>query len=396
MSTTQHPDYTSTLRACFISYIIQAIVNNFIPLLFLTFQETYGISLSRITILITFNFAVQLTVDMISPKFIDKIGYRASMLSAHFFVFIGLICLTVLPDCLPDPFVGLLIAVTLYAIGGGLLEVLVSPITEALPTENKEKTMSLLHSFYCWGHVGVVLISTLFFTVFGIQHWKIMALLWSIVPLFNFILFTKVPLLSLLSEEERGYSLKELCSQSIFWLMLLIMFCAGASEHAISQWASTFAEKGLHISKTLGDLAGPMFFAALMGFARLLYGRYGDKIDLSQTMLTSSGLCVFSYLLISLCPIPAISLLACGICGFSVGIMWPGAYSIASASMKQGGTLLFALLALAGDLGCSVGPTLVGIISDARGGNLKNGILFATLFPALMIAGLCCVKSKRR
>lgn len=395
MTTTGQPNYNLTLYACFIGYIVQAIVNNFIPLLFLTFQDTYHISLSKITLLITFNFAVQLTVDMISPKFIDKIGYRTSMIIAHIFAVAGFIGLTVLPDSLPNPFAGLLISVSLYAVGGGLLEVLVSPVVEALPTENKEKTMSLLHSFYCWGHVGVVLISTLFFFLFGIANWKIMALCWAVVPFCNIILFAKAPMLPLLSEDEKGYTLKELSAQPIFWLMLLIMFCAGSSEQAVSQWASTFAEKGLQVSKTIGDLTGPMFFAILMGTSRLIYGKYGDKMDLHKTMVLSSCLCIASYLVISLSPVPAISLLACGICGFSVGIMWPGAFSIASASIKRGGTLLFALLALAGDLGCGGGPTFVGMISDANGGNLKTGILVAIIFPLFMIIGLLCVKKTR-
>lgn len=392
MANTKQPNYTKTLYACFIGYIVQAIVNNFIPLLFLTFQDSYDISLSKITLLITFNFAVQLTVDMLSPKFIDKIGYRAAMILAHVFAVAGFISLTVLPDILPSPFVGLLLSVSLYAVGGGLLEVLVSPVVEALPTQNKEKTMSLLHSFYCWGHVGVVLISTLFFFLFGIANWKIMALCWAIVPFCNILLFSKAPMLPLLSEEEKGCTLKELCAQPIFWLLLLIMFCAGSSEQAVSQWASTFAEKGLQVSKTVGDLAGPMFFAILMGTSRLLYGKYGDKMDLYKTMVLSSCLCIASYLVISLSPIPAISLLACGICGFSVGIMWPGAFSIAAASLKRGGTLLFALLALAGDLGCGGGPTFVGMISNANNGNLKTGILVAIVFPVFMIIGLWCIK----
>ena len=388
MTSNKHPNYTITLYACFIGYIVQAIVNNFIPLLFLTFQDTYGISLSKITLLITFNFAVQLTVDMISPRFIDKIGYRASMILAHVFAVAGFISLTILPEALPSPFAGLLLSVTLYAVGGGLLEVLVSPVVEALPTDNKEKAMSLLHSFYCWGHVGVVLISTLFFHFFSIHNWKIMALLWAIVPLFNIILFTKVPMCSLLSDDEAGNSLMELFRMPLFWLMMLLMFCSGSSEQAVSQWASTFAEKGLQVSKTIGDLTGPMFFAILMGTARLLYGKYGEKLNIRKAMFLSALLCIASYLLISLSPLPILSLLGCGICGFSVGIMWPGTFSIASASIKRGGTLLFAMLALAGDLGCSGGPTFVGLISDAFEGNLKCGILAAVIFPALLIIGL--------
>lgn len=393
--TTDKPNYTLTLYASFIGYIVQAIVNNFIPLLFLTFHDTYNISLSNITMLITFNFAVQLAVDFLSAGFIDKIGYKASIILAHIFAVAGFICLTILPEILPSPFAGLMISVVIYAVGGGLLEVLVSPIVEALPTDNKEKTMSMLHSFYCWGHVGVVLLSTLFFHFAGIHNWKIMALLWALVPLCNIFLLWKAPILSLLSEGETGYTFMELLKKPIFWLMLLIMVCAGASEQAVSQWASTFAEQGLQVSKTIGDLAGPMLFAILMGSSRLIYGKYGEKINLKKAMLLSCLLCIASYLLISLSPIPALSLLGCGICGFSVGLMWPGAFSIASATMKRGGTLLFALLALAGDLGCSGGPTFVGLISGAYGDNLKVGILAAIVFPVLMIVGLLLIRNKK-
>lgn len=389
------PNYQKTTVACFVGYIVQAIVNNFIPLLFLTFHTSYGIPLSQITMLITFNFILQLTIDMLSAGFIDRIGYRASAILAHAFAAVGLFSLTFLPEILPSPFMGLLLSVTIYAIGGGLLEVLISPIVEALPSANKKKSMSLLHSFYCWGHVGVVLLSTLFFHFFGIENWKIMAAIWALVPLVNLIVFTKVPMCSLLAENEKGYSLKELFSKPIFWLMMLLMLCAGASEQAVSQWASTFAEQGLHVSKTIGDLAGPMFFAVLMGTSRLLYGKYGEKLHLPKTMLLSSLLCVVSYLMISLSPWPMLSLLGCGICGFSVGILWPGTFSIASASLNRGGTLLFALLALAGDMGCSGGPTYVGFVSSVFEDNFKLGILTALIFPVLMIIGVLIYRKRK-
>lgn len=387
-----HPKYQKTITACFIGYMVQAIVNNFVPLLFLTFHTTYHISLSKITLLITVNFVLQLIIDLLSAGFIDKIGYRASAIIAHIFTGAGLVLLTILPDALPSPFLGLLLSVMIYAIGGGLLEVLLSPIVEALPTANKEKTMSLLHSFYCWGHVGVVLLSTAFFYFCGTANWKILALFWALVPILNIALFAKAPILTLISEEGTGYSFRELVAQPVFWLMMLVMLCAGASEQSVSQWASTFAEQGLNVNKTVGDLAGPMFFAILMGTARLLYGKYGEKINLQKAILLSSLLCIISYLMISLSPDPVLSLLGCGICGFSVGILWPGAFSIASASLKRGGTLLFAMLALAGDMGCSGGPTYVGLISGHFNDNLKVGILAAVLFPALLIIGIAAHK----
>lgn len=387
--------YGHTIKACFVAYIVQAIVNNFVPLLFLIFQATYQIPLSEITLLITFNFVIQLSVDLLAARFVDKIGYRISIVMAHIMSALGLVLLAVLPDILPNAFAGLLLAVMVYAIGGGLLEVLVSPIVESCPTDNKETAMSMLHSFYCWGHVGVVLLSTLFFTVFGTENWKVLALLWAAVPALNCLLFLRVPMYTLLEEGDPGLSMRDLFANKMFWVIMLLMICAGASEQAVSQWASTFAESGLKVSKTVGDLAGPMFFAILMGASRFFYGKYGERIDLIKFMKLSSVLCIFSYLLISLSPFPALSLVGCGLCGLSVGILWPGSFSIASQVIPRGGTVLFALLALGGDIGCSGGPTFAGMVSSMAKGNLHMGILAAVVFPILMLLGTIIVKSAR-
>jgi len=381
-------NYKSTIYACFVGYIVQAIINNFAPLLFLTFQDSYGISLSKITFLVTFNFLFQLAVDLIAAVVIDKIGYRVASVAAHVFAAAGLISMAFLPEVLPDPFVGLMISVVIYALGGGLLEVLISPMVEACPTDNKEAAMSLLHSFYCWGHVGVVLLSTMFFVTVGIEHWKVLAVLWAVVPMVNGIVFTRVPIAKLLSDEDKGMSIKELVSGKAFWIFILLMFCAGSCEQAVSQWASAFAEKGLNISKTLGDLAGPMLFAICMGVARVLYSKIGEKLHLRAAMVFCGLLCLGSYLIISLSPIPLIGLIGCGICGFSVGLLWPGTFSLAAVGLPRGGTAMFALLALAGDLGCSMGPTLVGRVSAAMGDDLKKGILAAIVLPVLLLVAL--------
>lgn len=377
--------YKSTIRACFVGYIIQAIVNNFAPLLFLTFQSSYGISLSKITLLIAINFGVQLVTDMVAAKFVDKIGYKKSSIFAHILCAVGLISLIFLPELFNDAFIGLLIAVIIYAVGGGLLEVIISPIVEACPTDNKEKAMSLLHSFYCWGYAGVVLLSTLFFSVFGINNWKYLTAVWAVIPIANAINFISVPVNTLLGDSEKADTLVTLLKNKFFWLMAIIMICAGASEQAVSQWASTLAEKGLGVSKTVGDLAGPLLFAVSMGLSRVFYGKFGEKINLTGFMIISSVLCVVSYLLISLSPYPVLGFIGCGLCGISVGIMWPGTFSIATSTIKKGGTLMFALLALAGDLGCSLGPALVGMSSSLLSDNLKMGILTAIVFPVLMI-----------
>lgn len=380
--------YNKTLYACFIGYIVQAIVNNFVPLLFLTFHSGYGIPMTQIKLLITFNFGLQLLVDILSVTFVDRIGYRASMIIAHLCAVTGFVFLTILPDICRSAFAGLLIAVAVYAVGGGLLEVLVSPIVEACPAKNKEKAMSLLHSFYCWGHVAVVLVSTIFFQMFGIQYWKIMACIWAVVPFINMIFFTKVPIASLMNEGEKGLTVKQLFHNKIFWVLRVMMICAGASEQAVSQWASVFAETGLGVSKTIGDLAGPMLFALLMGSARAFYGKCGEQIDLEHFMTGSCILCIIAYFCISLVPSPIVGFIGCVLCGLSVGIMWPGVFSKAAASVAKGGTAMFALLALAGDIGCSGGPTVVGMVSSVLDNNLKTGILAGVIFPVLLLTGI--------
>lgn len=389
--------YNKTITACFVGYIVQAIINNFVPLLFLTFERTYQIPLSQITLLVTINFGVQLFVDLLSVKLVDKIGYRASMVIAHLCSAAGLVLLTILPEVMSSSFLGILTAVVVYAIGGGLLEVLVSPIVEACPSDHKEKAMSMLHSFYCWGHVGVVALSTLYFYIVGISNWKILAVIWAVIPLANALAFTKVPIAPLLPEGESGLRMKDLLGMKLFWVLFIMMVCAGASEQAVSQWASTFAEQALGITKTLGDLAGPMAFAILMGASRFFYGKYGDRIDLDRFMIFSSLLCILSYLGISLIPVPLVSLAACAVCGLSVGIMWPGTFSKASQALRRGGTAMFALLALGGDVGCSGGPTLVGLISSSLNDNLKAGILAAIIFPVLLLTGiLLCRRMKKQ
>ena len=381
-------NYNATIYGCYLGYIIQAIVNNFLPLLFVTLRNSYGLSLASVTFLVTLNFGIQLLVDFLSAFFVDRIGYRASMILAHLFAAGGFISLSFLPERLADPYVGILIAVVLNAVGGGLLEVLVSPIVEACPSDNKETAMSLLHSFYCWGHMGVVIITTLFFKLAGIENWRIMALLWTIVPIVNILIFSFVPIAPLVDGDEEGMSVKEVAGLKLFWVLFLMMVCAGASEQAVSQWASTLVEQGLHLSKTLGDIVGPMMFALFMGLSRLFYGRYGDRIPLKRFMVGSALLCLLSYVMIYASPHPVVGVIGCMLCGFSVGILWPGTFSIAAASLKNGGTLVFALLALGGDVGCGGGPTYVGLLSQLFSDNLKIGIGLAVIFPIGIILGI--------
>jgi len=387
-------NYLKTLRACFTGYVVQAVTNIFISLLFLTFQSQYGIPLEKITLLITVNFVLQLLVDFAAAFFVDKIGYRAAALMAHGFSAAGLALLPILPEIM-DPFTGLLIAVCCYAVGGGLLEVIISPMVEACPNDHKDRTMSLLHAFYCWGCVGVVALSSLYFHFFGVENWKTLALLWALLPLYNGAVFLKAPIAPLLPAGEKAMTFSQLFRQGWFWLFLVLMVCAGASEHTVSQWASAFSEKALGIPKAVGDLLAPALFALMMGLARSFYGKFGGRISLDKMMLGSTGLCVMAFLLIGLSASAPAGLIGIALSGIGVGILWPGTFSKAAAALPAGGTAMFAILALAGDLGCSAGPTLAGFIASAAGDQLRTGILAAVIFP-LMMTGLLAVAQRRR
>lgn len=392
---TKQPNYRKTLVACYLGFITQAISANFAPLLFLTFKKTYDIPLEQIALIPTCFYLTQLMIDLASTKFVDKIGYRTCVVASEVLSAAGLVLLAFLPNLMPDPFIGILIAVVLYAMGSGLIEVLVSPIVEACPFDNKDSMMSLLHSFYCWGSVGVILGSTLFFSVFGVEHWQILALLWALVPLYNIFNFVTCPIERLV-EDGKGMSIGQLLRLPLFWLMVLLMVCSGASEISMAQWASAFTESAMGVSKTVGDLAGPCLFAVFMGISRVFYGKMSEKLDLTKTMLGCGALCVCCYLLASFSSLPILGLAGCALCGISVGIMWPGTISISAQKCPTGGTAMFALLALAGDLGGSVGPSMVGFFSGMADGNLKVGLLVATIFPIVLIIGLAVLKRRVR
>lgn len=386
--------YQKTLIACYLGFITQAIAANFAPLLFLTFHRTYQISLGRIAFISTAFFFTQLLVDLFCAKYVDRIGYRRSVIASEVFSAAGLIGLAFLPSLLPDPYVGILISVIIYAMGSGLIEVLVSPIVEACPFDNKDSVMSLLHSFYCWGSVGVILLSTIFFAIFGIENWRILACIWALIPLYNTFNFISCPIESL-TEEGEGLSIRQLCHIPIFWIALILMVCAGASEISMAQWASAYVESALGISKSIGDIIGPCLFAVMMGMSRSFYGKYGENIDLMKFMIGSGALCLVCYLLSALALLPFLNLVGCAVCGFSVGIMWPGTISIASKKIPLGGTAMFALLAMAGDLGGSVGPGIVGFVTQNANDNLKVGMLAGCVFPTVLVLSVLLLKRKR-
>ncbi len=386
-------NYKKTLIACYLGFVTQAISSNFAPLLFLTFKGTYGITLDKIAMIPLVFYFTQLLTDLAATKFADKIGYRTCVVASQVLAAVGLILMAILPEILPVPFIGILISVVLYAIGCGLVEVLISPIVEACPFENKDGVMSLVHSFFCWGSMGVILGSTLFFALFGIENWKILSFIWALVPLYNAINFINCPIERLV-EDGKSMSIRQLLGVPVFWLMIILMICAGASEATMTQWASAFTESALGVSKTAGDLAGACMFAMFMGISRMLYGKFSEKLDLTKAMLVCGIMCAGCYLLASLSSLPILGLAGCALCGLAVGIMWPGSISLSSQKCPRGGTAMFAFLALAGDLGATVSPAMVGSLAEKAGGNLKTGLLAATVFPAVLVFGLLILLKK--
>lgn len=386
-------NYKKTLAACYLGFVTQAISANFAPLLFLTFKNTYGITLEKIAMIPLVFYLTQLLIDLAATRFADKIGYRTCVVASQVLSSAGLVLTAILPEVLPVPFIGILISVVLYAVGSGLIEVLVSPIVEACPFENKDGMMSLLHSFYCWGAMGVILGSTLFFAVFGVENWRILTFIWALVPLYNTFNFINCPIERLV-EDGKSMSIGKLLKTPIFWLMIILMVCSGASEATMAQWASAFAESAIGVSKTVGDLAGPCLFAMFMGISRMLYGKFSKKLDLTKVMLTCGIVCAGCYLLASLSTLPILGLAGCALCGSAVGIMWPGSISISSQKCPRGGTAMFAFLALAGDSGAMVSPAMVGSLSEMAGGNLKTGLLAAAVFPVILVFVLLILKKK--
>lgn len=403
--------FKHTLRACYTGFITQAIVNNLAPLLFIVFQDKYNISFEMVGRLILINFGTQIVADYVAARYADRIGYRRAAVLAHLFCATGLIGLGVLPAIMPNPYTGLMIAAVIYAAGGGFIEVLISPIVESLPGDAKASAMSLVHSFYCWGQMAVVLFTTLLLKALGEDIWFLLPVMWSIIPIYNLFQFLRVPLMPTVSEEEKT-PVRELFKTKTFLLALILMMCAGSSELTMSQWSSLFAEKGLQVPKMLGDLLGPFLFALFMGMGRTMYANLGHKINLRSALVVSGALCVLCYAVTIFVQIPIISLLGCAVCGLSVSLMWPGTLSLTAGAWPKGGTAMFGLLAIFGDLGAAIGPWIAGLISDltlqapdlvdigqSYGLNpdqlgMKAGLLSAMIFPIMLIVGLSMLRKK--
>ncbi len=405
--------YKHTVAACYLGYITQAAVVNLSPILFIVFQTEYRLSYEMLGRLILINFGTQLLTDAVAVRYIDRLGIRRAALFGHALVVVGFGLMSALPRLLSAPYLGLIIADVVYAIGGGLIEVLVSPTVDALPGEARDSAMSLLHSFYSWGQVAVLLFSTLFIKAFGAERWYILPLLWAAVPAVNLFLFARVPLAPMVAEQEKT-PLKQLFSAPVFILALMLMVCSGASEQAVAQWSSLFAEKGLGIPKLLGDLLGPVMFAAFMGLGRMLYGIWGERLNLRAVLEFSAGLCIACYAVMVFAPSPFISLIGVATSGLAVSIMWPGMLRLTSKAFPLGGAAMFGVLAIMGDLGCSLGPWITGLVSDAvitsnalagraaaSGMNpeqlgLKAGLLAAAVFPVMMLLGVLAFRRRTK
>lgn len=385
--------YSKTKRACYLGFVTQAIVANFTPLLFIAFHREYGIPIANLALIPAVFYVVQLLTDFLCAKY-KNIDYRKSIIVSEITSALGLAGMAFIPSLSPTPLVGILICVCIYAIGSGLIEVLCSPIIEACPFSNKEEMMSLLHSFYCWGAVGVIIGSTLFFTLFGLDNWRILACLWALIPLYNIINFSTCPIEPIVQDSD-GMSMSQLIINRLFWIYLILMIAAGASESSMAQWTSAFAEASLGVDKSIGDLAGPCGFAFFMGLGRLWYGKKGQNMDLSTYMTIAGIVCFAAYLTASLAPVPLIAFIGCMMSGLAVSIMWPGSISLTSARIPRGGTALFALLALAGDAGGTLGPSLVGLGTQNSDNNIQSGLLAASIFPVILVICLFLIRSKR-
>lgn len=387
-------NYNRTKLACYLGFVTQAITANFTPLLFLSFHREYQVPLVQLALIPAVFYFMQLLVDFLCARLAKYIDYRKYIIVSEVTSALGLIGLTFVPNLFAQPFIGILLCVMIYSIGSGLIEVLCSPIIEACPFPNKESMMSLLHSFYCWGAVGVIVGSTLFFALFGVENWRYLSLFWALIPLYNIYNFSTCPIEPIVPDAEE-MTMGQLLKNKVFWVFLLLMIATGACESSMAQWASAFTEASFNIGKTLGDLAGPCGFALCMGFSRLWYGKMGMKVNLSNFMLLSGVLCLIGYVTASLASIPIVALTGCMLCGLAVGIMWPGSISLSSARITTGGTAMFALLALAGDIGGVVGPSVVGICTHYSGENIQSGLLYAGIFSLLLMSCLLYLRLKK-
>lgn len=382
--------YLPTKLAGYVGFIVQAVVNNFLPILFIVFRNVYNLSYEKLGRLILVNFVTQMFVDLLTPKIVEKAGYRKTAIMSQLFAAIGLISLGILPNLISDTYFAIVISVIIYASGSGITEVILSPMIDMLPTGNKSGNMAVLHSFYCWGQAFTVLGTTALVSVFGYHNWQYIPLIWAAIPFLNTFSFLKVPIVEP-SPDQKTATFAELIKKPLFLLYMLMMLCAGASEIAMAQWASIFAQNALGVSKVIGDIAGPCAFALFMGTGRVVYAKFSKKVSFTKLLIFLNVLCFVCYIVVGFCKISFVALIFCAICGFTVSISWPGIYSAGARTFKNGGAVMFSVFAMSGDTGCAVGPWIIGIFADRFG--LNVGFAVASVFPLLMVlCGLYILK----
>lgn len=381
--------YKSTIRACYIGNLVGALVTNLSPLLFVILMGSYNLSFEQVGRLVLINFFTQIIADLAFSKPVDTYGVRPFITLGHALVFIGFVMFAFSPRLFPhSPYTGLMLATVVFSCGGGLLELLLSAIVQAVPSDAKAAAMSLLHSFYAWGFIVVVVLTFLMLKLFGSANWPWLFLIWSLVPLFNFFNFLRVPLPPQVPDEHRT-STRVLASTPFFIFVVLGIALGGAAEVSMSQWTSAYAETTLGLSKQTGDLLGLCLFAGLLGLGRVLYGTYGKRFDIWRVMFLGSLFAAGCYLVAALSQHPIVSLVACAFCGLGVALLWPGSVTNAAHRFPFAGASMFAILAAGGDTGAAVGPWLLGLIADQIPTDfplspLRVGMVIGTLFPLAM------------
>lgn len=383
--------YTVTKITCYIGYVVQAVINNFLPILFIVFQDIYGLGYEKLARLIAVNFITQIITDFLTPKIVNKIGYRKAIILCQAAATTGLLMLGILPRFVSNVYPVIIFSIIVYAFGSGLIEVLFSPVIEHLPIDNKSGNMSLLHSFYCWGQAFTIIVTTALVSFFGYKGWANIPLVWAVLPFIDMLLFIKAPIVEP-KEDEKEQGFKELFKNRKFKLYMLMMLCAGASEIAMAEWASMFAQQSLGVSKVIGDLTGPCLFAIFMGLGRIWYAAVSNKISFTKAIIVLNSICAVCYLGVAFCKISVLALVFCAVCGFTVSISWPGIYSLGAETFPKGNAVMYSTFALCGDMGCCLGPWVLGFVAEFFG--LNAGFAVATVFPITMVATALLVNKK--
>ena len=386
-------NYKITKYTCYLFYVLQGTLLNLTPLLFVPLMEQYGLSYMKLGALASVNFATQLIVDIVLSKLTDKHRYRISLRLSASAAFIGYMIFAWAPGRLGDPYTWLLIGTVVYSIGAGLMEITISPLIHALPDKAKGKSMAILHSFYAWGVVLTVIVSTSVLAIIGRDKWNFIVTGWLIVPVIGFILSCIMPVPKPESgENERTAGSFRILIKPAFILFLAMIFFGSCAEAVMTQWSSAFLERAVGLDKLIGDIAGMSMFALMLGLCRMASAALDKKISLSTYMMLGTIGAVICYIIVSVSNVAAVSLIFCALTGFMVGMLWPGTLVLAADAFPKAGAWLFAYLAVAGDLGGVFGPWITGAIADRSG--LNAGLGAAAIFPVIGL--ICMIIYKRR